>query len=159
MEIRLLKRYVIIAGFLLGLASCSKPRGIKLLGYRNLALRTSGLLDSRIKGDLVFYNPNGFVVEVKKADINIFLNETAVGTFTQDTLIAIPPKDTFYYPVQLKMDLNSLFKNFNNMWNNGLKDSAVIRAEGQCKVGRNGIFISCPVHYANKIDLSALRGR
>ena len=141
------KKLFLAAIFFSVISACSKPEGLQFVGYKNFQVQTMGLTNGMVGIDLAFYNPNRFPLQLKKADLNVFLNQNLLGHFSQDTLFNIPPRDTFYYPLRMKVNLINLLANIQNT---NFHDSVNILAEGSCKVGRKGFFISVPVHYATR---------
>lgn len=130
--------------------SCSRPQAVRLISYRNLRVASSGFSHSAVSMDLVFFNPNPYTLKMKDANLDVFLNEVQLGHFEYDSLISMPAKDTFYYPVRLNVDMATLLNNF---LSSNIRDSITIRATGNCKVGRSGVFINLPIRYEDKAYL------
>jgi hypothetical protein len=45
--------------------------------------------------DLVYYNPNGFGVDLRKVDCDVYVDNTYLGKFQLDTLMHIPRRSEF----------------------------------------------------------------
>ncbi|GAA4315452.1 LEA type 2 family protein [Compostibacter hankyongensis] len=131
-----------LAGWLM--AGCARPRPVTFVGYRNLRVIQPSFTSTGINADLVFYNPNAYPMQMKEASMDIFLNNDLLGHFSQDSLLRIPARDTFYYPVQLKVSLSGLL---GKLLNTNLQDSLTLRGTGTCKVGRGGFFMHLPINF------------
>ena len=97
-----LKCLVII--FLAGvfLAGCAKPKNFDYLGFDNVRVLKVGLIESTIGMNVKFYNPNSRL-QLKKAEVDVHINNSYLGRTVIDTLLDIPRKDTFFVPVTMEM--------------------------------------------------------
>jgi LEA14-like dessication related protein len=91
---------------------------------------------------LAYYNPNNFNLQLKDADFDLFFDDTQVGHSTQDTVIRIPAKDTFYFPVKLEVSMANVFK---NAWSAFANKEVTIKATGNCKIGKGGLYFPFPI--------------
>ena len=114
---------------------------------RNFAILSVGMKTSTIYTDLYYYNPNGFGIQMKKADLDIYIDEKFVGHTLIDTLINIPRKDTFSIPVSMEVEMKKLFPNALSIL---LKEEVDLKIEGTAKLGKSGIFLNVPVRYHGK---------
>lgn len=128
----------------LGLAGCAKPTSLDYLGIDKVRLISFGLKESTVAADVKYYNPNRSPLTMKRAEVEVYVNNKYFGKTILDSTIHIPKKDTFYLPVVLTVDMK----------NTGLsimetlgKDSVLVRLEGTARVGRSGIFINYPIKY------------
>src|SRR5690242_2653772 len=117
------------------MTGCSKPQPVTFVGYRNFQLSHPSLQSTGIRAELVFFNPNPYPLQMKEAQMDVYLNEELLGHFAQDSLLKMPARDTFYYPVNLQVNLAGLLLKF---LGSNLQDSMTLHATGNCKVGRNG---------------------
>src|SRR5579862_1743687 len=85
------------------IAACSKPLQPQYLGFENLLISKSGNNESLVSANVKFYNPNNFPLELKRADINLFLNDKQAAHSVLDTTINIPKLDSFYVPVSFNV--------------------------------------------------------
>lgn len=138
---------------LLLFSSCSKPKEPEYIGFENLHIQKAGLSESVVNADVKCFNPNSFDIKLKKAELDVFVNDKFVGHSTLDTLINIPAKDTFYVPVSLKLNLGDLFKNAVQLL---LNPEVRLKVEGKAKVGRSGIYKNFPVSYEGKQRIDEL---
>ena len=123
----------------------SKFKDPEFAGMKNFVVAEMGLKESRVKADLVFYNPNDYKLQLKKAELDFFVEEKHAGNSDLDTLIRIPAKDSFLIPVEMKIDMKNVFPNALAMLN---KDDILVRIAGFAKVGRAGFFVKIPVNYS-----------
>ena len=138
----------------LGCFSCAKPVAPEYLGFRDLKFQRFSMNESLLQANVAFYNPNPFNMQLKRADINVFLDDKQTNHYVLDSTIEIPKKDTFEIPLNLKLNpqqlLGSAVKMLMN--NNQIK----IRLEGSVRVKRSGVSFTVPVRYEEmqKIDLN-----
>ncbi len=137
--------------FLLALAavgslfSCSKPEAPQYLGFRDFAIQNVSFDSALLHTQLAFYNPNSFNMELKRGDVNVYLDDQLANHYVLDSTIDIPRKDTFYVPLNLKVSpkllLNSALKMLLN--DNKIK----VRLSGNVRVKRNGVAFTVPFNY------------
>lgn len=135
----------LVIGFLaLSILSCAKPKDLEYVDFKNLKVLQFGFKESTVAMDIEFFNPNRYQIQVKKADVDIYINNTFLGKSTLDSLIRIPGKDTFMIPVLMKVQTGGALTNIIRI----ASDSAVlIKMDGTATFGRNGIFVNYPVKY------------
>ena len=95
--------------------------------------------ESLLHADLSFYNPNAFTMELKKADVNVYLNDQLANHYVTDSTINIPRKDTFYVPLNLKISPKLLIGSAIRMLMND--NTIKVRLEGSIRVKRGGISV------------------
>src|SRR5687767_10729567 len=93
--------------FLLFLVGCSSPKELEYQDYKNFHLDKMGFNTSRVSLDLQYYNPNNFGLQLKRTDLDIFINNVFLGHSASDTLINIPRRDTFLLPIKFDMDMKN----------------------------------------------------
>ena len=94
---------------------------------------------------LSFYNPNAYNLELKRGDVNVYLDDKLANHYVMDSTINIPKKDTFYVPLNLKISPKLLISSALNMLLNNNKIK--VRLEGSVHVKRNGFTFKVPVNY------------
>lgn len=99
---------------------------------------------------LAYYNPNNFKLKLKDASFDLFFDDTQVGHSMQDTMIVIPARDTFLFPVKLEVSMENVFKNALGAL---INREVTIKATGNCKVGKGGIFLPFPIKCETKQPL------
>ena len=126
------------------LLSCSRPKDLQYITQKNIRVEQNGFTDTRLGMDLVYYNPNGYAIELKKADVDVFVEDRYFGHSSLDSLFEIPKLDTFTMPVWVKVDTRNVLGNALGVL--GMKE-VKLRLEGTAKVGRSGFFMTIPVKY------------
>ncbi len=127
------------------LTSCSKPDAPEYLGFRNFSLESLSMDSSSFHTELVFYNPNPFTMELKRGDVNVFLNDKLANHYVTDSTINIPKKDTFYVPLNLKVSPKLLISSALSMLMNNNKIK--VRIAGSVRVKRSGVSFNVPINY------------
>ena len=130
--------------FLCSLLSCSTPKALEYRQFKNLTIEKLGFSTSTIRMDIIYYNPNNFRLQVKRADLDIYLNNNYAGHATQEYQITIPKQAEFNLPVQVDVDMKNIFK---NSFTGLLNKQVMVKLTGTIKVGKANIFITFPVNY------------
>ena len=131
--------------------SCSTPKSLEYYSYRNLSIEKLGFANSEVKLELEYFNPNNFGLQLRRTELDIFINNNFLGHSSSDTLINIPRRDTFLLPIKFAVDMQNLFK---NTWNTFAGNEALIKVTGKLKIGKGNIFMSMPVNYEGKYKFS-----
>lgn len=133
------------------LCECSPPKDIEYHDYKNFHLEKMGFSASRMALDLQYYNPNNFGLQLRRTDLDIFINNNLVGHSSSDTLINIARRDTFLIPIKFDLDMKSAYK---NAWNTLVGSEVTVKVTGKVKVGKANVFMSMPVNYEGKHKFS-----
>lgn len=135
---------LIVAVFITwGLASsCEKTKDIQFVRVAGISMDELGMSKSIVRMTLAYYNPNKYRLQLKDANFDLFFDDTQVGHSIQDTTIFIPARDTFYFPVKLEINMGNVLKNALSIFSN---KEVTIKATGNCKVGKGGIFLPFPI--------------
>lgn len=136
--------YTLLLFGMAGIISCGKPKAPEYINFDNVRVEKLGLSESKVGVDVRFYNPNPFNIQLRSADFDVFFNDKFVGHSTLDTLIRIPKLDTFYIPVDMKVNVKDLMKNAVQLL---LNPEVAIRVKGSAKVGKGGLFKNFPIDY------------
>ena len=115
------------------------------LGFHDFNVQTFSMDESVLHADLSFYNPNGFRLELKKADVNVYLNDQLANHYVMDSTINIPKQDTFYVPLNLKISPKLLISSAIRMLMND--NTVKVRMEGSIRVKRGALSVNVPVNY------------
>jgi LEA14-like dessication related protein len=99
----------------------------------------------QLYAQISFYNPNPYNLELKRGDVNVFLNDQLANHYQLDSTIYIPKKDTFYVPLNLKISPKLLISSAISMLMNNNKIK--LRLEGSVHVKRSGITFKIPLNY------------
>jgi LEA14-like dessication related protein len=141
--------WIIIA--MASIMSCSAPKALEYNSYRNLTIERLGFTNSQVKLELEYFNPNNFGLQLRRTELDIFINNALLGHSSSDTLINIPRRDTFFLPINFNVDMQNLFK---NAWNSFTGNEVSIKVIGKLKIGKANIFMSMPVNYEGKYKFS-----
>lgn len=133
------------------ISSCEKNQDIQFVRVAGLDLDELGMSKSVVKLTLAYYNPNKYKLQLKDANFDLFIDDTQVGHSIQDTTIAIPARDTFYFPVKLEVNMANVMKNALGLLGN---KEVTIKATGNCKVGKAGIWVPFPIKCETKQALN-----
>jgi LEA14-like dessication related protein len=150
-NIPVLKNTLLFASLLLLLASCSKPQGFDYRDMKNLKIETLGFDQTALTMDLVYYNPNGFGVDLKKVDCDVYVDNTYLGKFQLDTLMHIPRRAEFTLPSRILVDMKTVLKNSINFL---FSQEVLINVKGTTRVGKAGIFATVPFSYEGRHKMS-----
>lgn len=101
--------------------------------------------------DFIFFNPNTFVVDLKKVDCDVYFDSSYVGKFVLDTTMHIARSSEFRVPANLDVDMKTLLKNSLYVL---LHNEVLINAKGTTRVGRRGIYLTIPFEYEGKQKLN-----
>lgn len=142
-----MKIWALYAFVILSLASCAKPKDLEYVDFRNLRVLKWGLKESTVGIDVDFYNPNKSRLQLKKADVDVYINETYLGKSTLDSLVRIPARDTFSLPVTMRVATGGALTNLLRIV---ADSSVVIRMEGNASFGKGGVFVNYPIKYEGR---------
>ena len=120
-------------------------------GFQNLQVGKLDMKQSLVSANLKFYNPNNFDVKLKKAEMDVFINDKQANHYVIDSTIFISRRDTFYIPISLQLDIGNLFSNaLQSLINNQVH----IRLEGYVKLKKGIVGYKAPLHYeiTQKLD-------
>lgn len=126
------------------LVSCGPPKALEYRDFKNFSIEKLGFSNSTVKMDLVYFNPNNYGLQLKRTDLDIYINDVYLGHTSQEYQITIPKKEEFSIPIQLSVDMRNLFKNSLNIM---MKNQVMVKLTGSIKVGKANVFISFPVNY------------
>lgn len=119
----------------------------EFIDVRNFGFGQLSLKQSLVSADMVYFNPNGFQMQLKRIDLDVYVENRYAGKTSLDTLIFVPARDTFSVPVDMMVEMKNLFPNMLSLLT---KDEIGLRVEGKVRVGKGGIFINVPVRYSGQ---------
>ena len=130
---------------------CQKPLAPEYQGFQELQVAKLTMEESSLSTKLKFYNPNNFGIQLKKAEMDIFVNNKLADHYLLDTTIYISKLDTFYIPVSLKLNFRSMFSNAIQAL---LSNEVKIRLAGYAKLKKGAVGFRVPLLYeeTEKID-------
>jgi len=126
------------------LVSCSAPKELEYRDFRNFSTQNIGFSTTSVKMDMIYYNPNGFGLQLKRTELDIFVNGVLLGHSSQDYQITIPKKEQFIIPITMDIDMKNLIKNsLTTLFNKEVN----VKVTGSIKIGKANVFVSFPVNY------------
>ncbi len=132
------------------LCSCSHPKDLVYRDIRSFKLRQAGLQQSAVNMDIRMFNPNGYCMKLKDADVDVYINGKLLGKMEVVGRCAVPGLDTFLMPVTLNVDMKNILP---NTWQLFMNSEVNIKLAGTIKAGRHGVFIKVPLDYEGKQDI------
>ncbi len=126
------------------LNSCSTPKALEYREFKNLTIEKLGFSSSTVRMDIVYYNPNNFGLQLKRVDVDIYLNNTYAGHATEEYQTTIPKLAEFSIPIQVDVDMKNILR---NAFTGLLNKQVMVKLTGTVKVGKANVFISFPVNY------------
>lgn len=132
---------------------CQKPLAPEYLGFDNATFDKANLRGSMVSANLKFYNPNTFGVKLKRAEMDISLNDKLANHYLLDSTILIRQKDTFFIPISLKLDLKNLLSNALQVF---VTRQVKITLDGKIKLKRGIIPYGRHFHYEVNQPLDSL---
>lgn len=144
-----------ISGLFLAFAACKHPEAPEFRGFENARFSKVNAQESLVSADLKFYNPNAYGLQLKRAEMDIYLNDKPANHYLLDSTIHIPGRDTFRVPVILKLDLQSLFSNALQAL---LSREIKVSLNGKVKLKRGAFPLTVPFHYEGKENIDSLLG-
>lgn len=138
--------------FILLLMACKKPQAFDYRNVKNIKIEKMGFEKSTLSMDLVYFNPNGFGVDLRKVDADIYIDNHYLGKYQLDTVMHIRRKAEFTLPSRIQVDMRGIFKNaFTMLFNR----EVLLHVKGTTRVGKAGFFKTIPFDYEarHKLEL------
>ena len=129
------------------LLSCSAPKSLEYRELKNLTVEKLGFSTSTFRMDIVYNNPNNFGLQLRRADLDIYVDNNFLGHTSLDTLITIPRGHEFTLPIKFEVDMKNIMK---NLWSTAWGKEVILKVTGSLKLGKANIFVSMPVNYEGK---------
>jgi LEA14-like dessication related protein len=147
------KKYLLV--FLLPLLPCKRlmAQKVKELEYRevkNFRLKGLSLEKTKVSFDMVYYNPNKYMVNLKDGQAEIYIDNKDVGKALFENKIEIPQKDTFSLPITLEINNSAMMSSAFAYLSNA---EVTLKVDGTAKLGRLFLYIVYPIKYEGKQKL------
>jgi LEA14-like dessication related protein len=123
---------------------CQKPMAPEYLGLASSSVKTLNAQQTEILAYLKFYNPNQFHLQVKRAEMDILLNDKLADHYVLDSSVYVPQLDTFQVPIVLRLNLKSLLGNAMQIL---LTRQVKITLDGKIKIKRGLLPVKKRFHY------------
>jgi len=144
-------RLLLFVFFVALLSSCKIYETPTYKDFRNLKISKLGLRESILSMDLVYYNPNMYGFDIKKTDLDIYIDGLYVGKTISDSLIHVDKKSEFTIPILLKTDMKNIFK---NVWNTLSHKTVLIQAKGTIDAGYKKITKPFKIDYEGRHEIN-----
>ncbi len=146
-----MKKTLPFALLVLLLSACAKPKDFDYRDVKNIRLETMGFEKTVLCMDLVYYNPNGFGVDLRKVDCDVYVDNSFLGKFQLDTLMHINRMAEFALPSRILIDMKAVLKNGLNLL---FSQEVLINVKGTTRVGKAGFFRTVPFNYEARHKLT-----
>lgn len=127
--------------------SCRAPKDLVYRDFKNLSIEKMGFTSSKIKLELVCYNPNNFGLQLKSTDLDISLDDNYLGHTAQEYQVNIPKRGEFTLPVQIDVDMKNMLV---NALSTIMGKEVLVKVTGKVKVGKANVYKTFPVNYEAK---------
>ena len=132
--------------------SCQAPKELVYRDFKNLQVETIGFSATKLKVDLIYYNPNNFGLQLKYTDLDIYVDNNYLGHSAQDYQITIPKLGEFTMPLAIDVDMKNLLK---NALPTLLGKEVLVKITGTVKLGKANVYKTFPVSYEGLQRFSA----
>lgn len=129
------------------LTSCAKIQEPQFRQVENFELKKMGLEETVIGFKARFFNPNGFGVAVRDATFNVYINNIYLGKFNQTNEVSVEKNADFSIPLEGTLSMQQAL---NIDWQTVVGKEVLIKADGNVKVGKGGLFITKDFFYEGK---------
>jgi LEA14-like dessication related protein len=136
---------------LLFATSCRAPKELEYRDFKNLSTDKLGFSTSTFKIDLVYYNPNNFGLQLKRTDLDIYIDSNFLGHTAQDYQITIPRRGEFTLPIIIEVDMKNAYKNAMPAL---LGKEVLLKITGKVKLGKANVYKFFNVNYEGKQKFS-----
>ncbi|MFI5188224.1 MAG: hypothetical protein ACHQF0_15950 [Chitinophagales bacterium] len=145
---------VIILGVILSSCNSSTVQEPEYRDARNIRLIELGPLQSTAGVDLIYYNPNGFGVQVATAKGDIYVDSSFFGRFELSDKVQVKKRSEFTLPALVKIDMISAITNQRGFFK---KKEALIRIEGIATFKKAGFSREMPIKYESIQNIEKFR--
>lgn len=139
---------------LAGVVGCRDVKDPEFKRVEKFGVRKLNLDAATIGFNVTYFNPNSFGVTVKEAAVDVYLDTVYLGKFNQESEVGVSKNADFSVPFSGQIPL-SMARKFN--WQDFVKKDILLKADGNVKVGKAGIFISKPIHYQGMHRLDEIK--
>jgi LEA14-like dessication related protein len=142
----------LFALLLVFLSSCTDIKDPQFRRLEDFGLRKVNFISADIGLNVVYYNPNSFGVTAKETAVDVYVDSIYLGKFIQPQATEVSKNAEFIIPLVGKVDIASALKlNRKDL----LKRDILLRANGNIKVGKAGVFITKDINYSGRHRLDS----
>ncbi len=135
---------------------CSGPNRPEFKRIENVKFNSFSIIKPysvTFNADAIYYNSNRVGADITELDIDVYVNDQKVTHITQDIRAKIPGQSEFTLPLNLKVPLEEVLKDFK------LKDilnQKMVKYEmkGFLKMGIGDAMVKVPFNYAGEESIS-----
>jgi LEA14-like dessication related protein len=147
-------RKLLYCFLVIGFASCNKPESPEFKYLENVQVNLESLEEVMLHADAVLFNPNKNTVIIKGAEIEIFMEDKAIGKLDMEYNIKVDGNSDFKVPLDMVIKLKDL--NLNAIGAAlGLmgKSGPELHFLGKIKVKAYGVPFSVKVDHKQKVNI------
>ena len=141
----------LLPGFLF---SCSSIKDPEYRDIKDVRIINISMLESTAAIDMIYYNPNGFGVQLSEASGDVFVDSTFFGRFSMDQEVKVPKHSEFMVPGILKIDMIAALKNGEAILS---KKEALVKINGSAKVKKAGVTVNVPIRFEGMQNIEKFR--
>ncbi len=136
--------------------ACGKVEQPQFRRFENFGVRNMNFQQATVGFSATFFNPNRFGLSAKEAALDIYVDSTYLGKFIQPTDITVNSGVEFSIPLEGTL---SLAKVLSSQWKRMLGKEVLLKANGDVKVGKGGVFITRNIAYQGryKLDMDLIK--
>ncbi len=139
---------------LLSTWACSRPEEPELVKMKNLKVEEFTEDIVNISGAAVLYNPNNFKITVKEIDIEVRVNDQAVGKAKQIGEVMVPARSEFEVPMNASFAPEEVYDNLlSGIISYIMKGEFDVYYQGVIKIKVSGIVFRVPVDHKAKVKI------
>jgi len=151
------KSTIILLLLVLSIASCKKIEAPVYESVENVEITDRSSNSVTLSAEVNFHNPNDYTITLKKADIDVLLNDKPLTHFTRDYNLKIGKQERFTVPVEITFSLADLNTNvISSAINALLGKKQTLSYRGNIKLRAFGVRINVPVDGDTDFDLNDL---
>jgi len=131
--------------------ACRKPTAPEYVGVENISVRSFSLQETKLGINVKMFNPNKQRLQIKSADLDLFVNDELLGHSILDSIIDIPKRDTFFIPLTVNIKtLGTAARMIQSL----ADTSVMLKVTGMARLGKSGVFVNYPINYQGKQNLA-----
>lgn len=148
-----MKIYSVLFALLVAfLSSCTDIKDPQFRRLDDFGIRKINFTSADIGFQVVYFNPNSFGVTAKETAVDVYIDSVYLGKFTQPQPTDVPKNAEFIIPLEGKIDIASALKlNRKDL----LKRDILLRANGNIKIGKAGVFVTKDINYSGRHRLDS----
>lgn len=140
--------------FSLLVLACSRPEEPEFVQMKNLTVDEFTEELVTISGAAILYNPNSFAITVKEIDVEVKVNDQAVGKAKQIGEVKVPPKAQFEVPMNASFAPEEVYDNLlSGLINYIMKGEFDVYYKGHIKIKVSGIVFNVPVDHKATVKI------